>query len=63
MKLSSRHSTTNAIPNEINPISKWFAMSGFSVLVEICMVFSLVWEWREIRVWKGCQVTRICTYI
>ena len=24
------------IPNEINPISKWFAMSDFSVLVENC---------------------------
>ena len=49
-------------PNEINPISKWFAMSGFSVLAENCFVFSLVWEGRENRVWKGCLVTRICTY-
>ena len=23
---------------------------------------NLVWEWREDRVWKGCLVTRICTY-
>ena len=49
-------------PNEINPILKWFAMSEFPVLVENCLGFSLVWEWREIRVWKGCFVTRICTY-
>ena len=31
-KLLCRHSTTTVIPNEINPISKWFAMTGFSVL-------------------------------
>ena len=61
-KLLRRHSTTTVIPNEINPISKWFAMSGFSVLLENCFVCSLVWEWREDRVWKGCLVTRICTY-
>ena len=24
--------TTTVIPNEINPISRWFAMTGFSVL-------------------------------
>ena len=54
------HLTTIVIPNEINPISKWFAMSDFSVLVENCLVCSLVWEWRENRVWKGCLVTRIC---
>ena len=58
----SCHSTTIVIPNEINPISKWFAMSVFSVLVENCFVYSLVWEWRENRVWKGCLVIRICTF-
>ena len=31
-KLLRRHSTTTVIPNEINPISKWFAITGFSVL-------------------------------
>ena len=31
-KLLRRHSTTTVIPNEINPISKWFAMNSFSVL-------------------------------
>ena len=31
-KLLRRPSTTSVIPNEINPISKWFAMTGFSVL-------------------------------
>ena len=33
-KLLACHSTTTVIYNEINPISKWFAMSGCSVLVE-----------------------------
>ena len=37
MKLLSCHSTTTVIPNEINPISKWFAMSGCFVLVENCL--------------------------
>ena len=32
MKLLRLLSTTTVIPNEINPISKWFAMTGFSVL-------------------------------
>ena len=31
-KLLRRLLTTTVIPNEINPISKWFAMMGFSVL-------------------------------
>ena len=31
-KLLRRHSTPTVIPNEINPNSKWFAMTGFSVL-------------------------------
>ena len=31
-KLLRRLLTTIVIPNEINPISKWFAMTGFSVL-------------------------------
>ena len=44
------------IPNENHPISKWFAMSGFSVLVENCFVCNLVWEWREDLFWKGCLV-------
>ena len=55
-KLLFRHSAMTVIPNEINPISKWFAMSGFSVLVENCFVCSLVREWREDRVRKGCLV-------
>ena len=62
MKLLSCRSTTTVIPNEISPISKRFAMSDFSVLVENCFVCSLDWEWREDRVWKGCLVTRISTY-
>ena len=37
MKLLSCHSTTTVIPNEINPISKWFAMAGCFVLVENCL--------------------------
>ena len=37
MKLLACRSTTTVIPNEINPISKWFAMSGCSVLVENCL--------------------------
>ena len=31
-KLLCCHSTTTVIPIEINPISKWFAVTGFSVL-------------------------------
>ena len=31
-KLLLRRSTATVIPNEINPISKWFAMTGFPVL-------------------------------
>ena len=31
-KLLRRRLTTTVITNEINPISKWFAMTGFSVL-------------------------------
>ena len=31
-KLLCRHSTTTVIPNEIDPISRWFAMTGFPVL-------------------------------
>ena len=31
-KLLCRHSTTTVIPNEINPISRCIAMTGFSVL-------------------------------
>ena len=32
MKLLCRHSTKTVIPSEINPIPRWFAMTGFSVL-------------------------------
>ena len=41
---------------------KCFAMWVLFAFVENCFVISLIWEWREIRVWKGCLVTRICTY-
>ena len=37
-------------------------LSALFVFVENCFVFSLVWEWREVLVWKECLVTRICTY-
>ena len=37
-------------------------LSVLFVFVENCFVFRLVCEWREVRVWKECLVTRICTY-
>ena len=42
-KLLRRHSTTTVIPNEINPISKWFDMTGISVLcreLDLCATSS-----------------------
>ena len=37
-------------------------LSVLFVFVENCFEFRLVCEWREVRVWKECLVTRICTY-
>ena len=46
-----------------NLISEWLAMSGFSCFIgENFFVFDPVWEWRGDCAWRGCLVTRICTY-
>ena len=45
-----------------NLISEWLAMTGFSVSCRTSFVFDLVWEWRGDCAWRGCLVTRICTY-
>ena len=61
-KLLRRHSTTTVIPNVINPISKWFAMTGFSVLCrELVLCATSSGNGVKI-VWKGCLVSRICMY-
>ena len=34
----------------------------FCFMQRTSFVFDLVWEWRGDCAWRGCLVTRICTY-
>ena len=59
----SSHDNDWVFATNSNLISEWLAMSGFSVsLMRTSLCFDLVWEWRGDCAWRGCLVTRICTY-
>ena len=58
----SSHDNDWVFATNSNLISEWLAMTGFFVSCRELLVFDLVWEWRGDCAWRGCLVTRICTY-